>query len=839
MKAFECDGVTWQPVKVLGKGSFGEAVLVQDASEKSRLAVCKRVNLSALKPEEQKDAHNEVKVLSRLHHPNIVEFVGSCQLDGQLCILMEYCNAGDVEALIKKQKGVHLDENMLADLFVQMCHAVRYLHERRILHRDLKAQNVFLTQHMSTSGSGSPARLIVKLGDFGISTVLRNTLALAKTICGTPYYFSPELCLNRPYNNKSDIWSLGCILYEMCTLKHAFDAQNMKALMQRILTGKYAPVPQQYHPSLQVVIDGMLAQKVDKRFNIQQVMGSVFFQQHSERIIVAHETRREFHQAQQAKKSIPGTAQPPNVVISGGAPLQPKPSQNDLRAKQVEARRKEQEMKELEKKIQLEEQRRRKNIRHAQNYDKNREERLIAKHEELERLDDVRRRMEIMSYEDQQKYVEKGWRVVQEVQLAQEERKKQLSDNDRHLQSLLEQMNAMDAKMQSRREKRQPPPAPPPELPRPPLPAGPAREPSARELAQAYKNRVSQEAPWNRNREVPVGFTRETWEAHKQVMNRNEAPSTPQRGRAAPSSVQALEPQAQPLPLGHLSDNDVSMMLREERQHLEKDPKFIRRLEEEEERRRAAAAQSEWERHKAKIREAEALQTRSPTAGAPGGLQEVHEAEQLWLAQKAKVDAARAAAAPVRSPPLRPVAPTTEPAPPVTTALLAPAPAVLEQAVPSPNRFNEKICSDDSEYYSDDYESEDGFDDVVQAMKYGEQQLPPPDLFEEAPLPVDDVGRISNTIKFTLDGKTLHLPNSSADDPLHLRCAALQQFLTEALGGQRSATKLREALLNIQSADVDDSLADAMLSKLEQQYGKKSCFVDLMVQLMVCEAMLQ
>ena len=139
----------------------------------------------------------------------------------------------------------------------------------------------------------------------------------------------------------------------------------------------------------------------------------------------------------------------------------------------------------------------------------------------------------------------------------------------------------------------------------------------------------------------------------------------------------------------------------------------------------------------------------------------------------------------------------------------------------------------------DDDADSDGFDDVIEAMQHGDRQDPPPDLFEEAPLPVDDVGRVANTMKFTLDGKTLHLPNSSAADPLHLRCEALQQFLTDALGGQRSFSRLRQSLLDIQSADVDDSLADAMLSKLEQQYGKKSCFVDLMVQLMVCEAMLQ
>lgn len=84
----------------------------------------------------------------------------------------------------------------------------------------------------------------VKLGDFGISTVLRNTMGMANTVCGTPYYFSPELCRNKPYNNKSDIWAMGVLLYECATRgRHPFDGTSMNQLMQRIVRGGYPPLP--------------------------------------------------------------------------------------------------------------------------------------------------------------------------------------------------------------------------------------------------------------------------------------------------------------------------------------------------------------------------------------------------------------------------------------------------------------------------------------------------------------------------------------------------------------------------------------------------------------------
>ena len=159
---------------------------------------------------------------------------------------MEFCEYGDLAHHIKRKikQNQKFSETEIMNWFVQLCLSLEYVHSRKILHRDLKTNNVFVTAENN-----------VKLGDFGISKVLEKTSDHAQTVNGTPYYMSPEVCQNMPYTYQADIWALGVILYELCTLKRPFDSANILALATKIVTEKPEPIGDGYCKEMQGLID--------------------------------------------------------------------------------------------------------------------------------------------------------------------------------------------------------------------------------------------------------------------------------------------------------------------------------------------------------------------------------------------------------------------------------------------------------------------------------------------------------------------------------------------------------------------------------------------------------
>ena len=147
---------------------------------------------------------------------------------------MDYAAGGDLYSLILRYRdeGLRFRESQVLRWLTQAIIALKYLHDKHILHRDLKTQNLFL------DASGR-----VKLGDFGIAKVLNSTISFTNTAIGTPYYLSPEICLERPYSWASDIWSFGCVLYELICLRVPFDAANIKSLVDKISKGVAPALP--------------------------------------------------------------------------------------------------------------------------------------------------------------------------------------------------------------------------------------------------------------------------------------------------------------------------------------------------------------------------------------------------------------------------------------------------------------------------------------------------------------------------------------------------------------------------------------------------------------------
>nr|XP_024654394.1 serine/threonine-protein kinase Nek1-like [Maylandia zebra] len=254
----------YEKVKKIGEGSFGKAILVK-SKDHGHQYVIKEIGISGMSSKERQESRKEVAVLANMSHPNIVQYKESFEEGGCLYIVMDYCEGGDLFKKINSQKGVLFSEAQILDWFVQICLALKHVHDRKILHRDIKSQNIFLTKDGT-----------VQLGDFGIARVLNSTVELARTCIGTPYYLSPEICENKPYNNKSDIWALGCVLYEMCTLKHAFEAGNMKNLVLKIIRGSYPPVSCHYSQELRSLLAQLFKRDPRERPSVNSILDKPF-----------------------------------------------------------------------------------------------------------------------------------------------------------------------------------------------------------------------------------------------------------------------------------------------------------------------------------------------------------------------------------------------------------------------------------------------------------------------------------------------------------------------------------------------------------------------------------
>lgn len=227
-------------IKKLGEGAFSIVYEVKRHSDDSIYAM-KKVKMGKLTEKEKQNALNEVRILASVNHVNVIGYKEAFfeQATGNLCIVMEMANNGDLMQKIDKYRKTKkkFTEEEIWNCIIQVIRGLKALHDLKIVHRDIKCANLFLTKDE-----------VVKLGDLNVSKVQKKGMMYTQT--GTPYYACPEVWKDQPYDHKSDIWSLGCVIYEMITLLPPFRAQNMGALAQKVCKGVYDPIPASFSPEL-------------------------------------------------------------------------------------------------------------------------------------------------------------------------------------------------------------------------------------------------------------------------------------------------------------------------------------------------------------------------------------------------------------------------------------------------------------------------------------------------------------------------------------------------------------------------------------------------------------
>ncbi|KAK8166618.1 kinase-like domain-containing protein [Phyllosticta citrichinensis] len=284
------DDDKYDVLEKIGQGSFG--IIRKVRRKADGYVLCrKEISYSKMSAKEKEQLQAELSILKELRHPNIVAYIDRVHLKSShdLHVYMEYCGNGDLGQVIKKlkTKRQYADEEFVWSIFSQIVCALYRCHygddppeagrnvmglgndaipnrdkqkNLMILHRDLKPENVFLGADNS-----------VKLGDFGLSKIMQSH-DFASTYVGTPYYMSPEICMSEKYTLYSDIWALGCIIYELCAQRPPFDAKTHFELIQKIRRGYFDPLPEIYSPELKKVVASCLNVQSGKRPETAQLL---------------------------------------------------------------------------------------------------------------------------------------------------------------------------------------------------------------------------------------------------------------------------------------------------------------------------------------------------------------------------------------------------------------------------------------------------------------------------------------------------------------------------------------------------------------------------------------
>ena len=249
--------------KFLGKGAFGSVCLVTRKADKKIYAM-KSINIGKLDTSQREASLNEIRILASLNHPNIIGYKEAFYDENSrtLNIIMEFADDGDINRKIQEnlKRRLQFEESQVWEWIIQLLKGLKYLHDNKIMHRDLKCANIFLMKNG-----------LVKIGDLNVSKITKSNMARTQT--GTPYYIAPEIWKDKPYDYKCDIWSLGCIIYEICTSRPPFRGTSLAELGNNILRGYYLPFSG-FSNDIKNLIAKMLIVDANKRASINELLNS-------------------------------------------------------------------------------------------------------------------------------------------------------------------------------------------------------------------------------------------------------------------------------------------------------------------------------------------------------------------------------------------------------------------------------------------------------------------------------------------------------------------------------------------------------------------------------------
>ncbi|CAN5868107.1 hypothetical protein BH23THE1_BH23THE1_26350 [soil metagenome] len=254
----------------IGRGSFSKVYYAVDLESGIKYAI-KRIHLTRFDQKDREAIEREVEIIKSLNHPNIVKYYGVNIIEEYMYIFLEWCNKGTLEEQYKQS----IVKSNIQFFFLKIRDAFQYLRTNNIMHRDIKLSNILLHEENG--------KLDLKLSDFGFAKSYEQTdQSLEATLCGTPYYMAPEMLLGEKYNSKSDLWSVGIVLYLLIYQHMPFTPTNIIELIRELEKGiKYDPTVD-ISPRCLSLLKGLLTNNPDERISWDEFFSHPCFINHHE-----------------------------------------------------------------------------------------------------------------------------------------------------------------------------------------------------------------------------------------------------------------------------------------------------------------------------------------------------------------------------------------------------------------------------------------------------------------------------------------------------------------------------------------------------------------------------